>query len=146
MSTPPAEQFFVFGPFLYAIGKALEIIAKDSGRETHPLPVADWAKALGVEKTLDEYHADGCFPLLRGEVDEEYALTCADLSVPVIVADIRAKRDGEPVLMLIDGTHRLRRAFVEGVESLPAYVLTFAESRRIRSTASYGMGRRREFC
>lgn len=137
------DQWFTFGPCEFDIDKALEIIGRDADRPTRTIDVLQWAKMLGVEKTLAEYHAEGVLPMLRGEIDEEYARTKSDLSVPVIVADIRVKQDGEPAHMLIDGTHRLRRAFLEGVLTLPAYVLTFKESRAIRSDVFLGPGRTR---
>jgi hypothetical protein len=142
--TEEDEQVFLFGPFVYNIDKALKIIAADKERPTTPLPVAHWARSLCLEKTLDEYMAEGRIPLLRGELDEEYARTSADLTVPVIVGDLRLKDDGgEPGYMLIDGTHRLRRAYLEGRETLDAYVLTLAETKKIRSSAQYGPSRRR---
>lgn len=141
--TAAPRQYFTFGPFVFDVDKALKIIAKDPDRPVHPVSVAQWAKAIGVEKTLAEYHEGGTLPLLRGEIDEEYARTKADLSIPVIFADISAKKGDEPNYMLIDGTHRLRRAFLEGRDQLDAYVLDFAETRKIRTTARYGPGRRR---
>lgn len=137
------SQCFTFGPFVFNVDKALKIIAKNPDRPTHPVSVAQWARAIGVEKTMEEYHAGGTLPLLRGQVDEEYARNEADLSIPVIFADIRSKKEEEPNYMLIDGTHRLRRAFLEGREHLDAYVLDFEETRSIRSTSHYGPGRTR---
>lgn len=137
-------QYFTFGPFVYDIDKALRIITADPNRDTTPLDVAHWAKSLSVEKSLAEYMAEGRIPLLRGELDEEYARTRADLTIPVIVGDLRLKEDGgDPGFMLIDGTHRLRRAFLEGRESIDAYVLTLAETLKIRSNSYRGPGRTR---
>lgn len=141
--TVAPRQYFTFGPFVFDVDKALKIIATTPDRPTRPVSVTQWAKAIGVEKTLAEYHEGGTLPLLRGEIDEDYARTRADLSIPVIFADISVKKGDEPNYMLIDGTHRLRRAFLEGVEQLDAYVLDFNETRRIRSTSHYGPGRTR---
>lgn len=142
--TEAKGQFFVLGPFVYDIDKALRIIAAGTPRMVTSIPVADWARSLGVDKTMDEHRASGRIPLLRGEVDEEYARTRADLSIPVIVGDLRLKDDDDdPMYMLLDGTHRLRRAFLEGHEHLDAYLLTQKETKRIRSTSHYGPGRTR---
>lgn len=136
-------QYFTFGPFAYDIDKAMKIIAADPDRPTHPVKVAEFARALSLEKSAAEYLEDGVIPLMRGDVDEEYARTQADLSAPVIVADLSLRDEGDPAYMLIDGTHRLRRAVVEKCESLQAYVLTFTETQQIRSTMRYGPGRTR---
>jgi hypothetical protein len=87
--------------------------------------------------------AEGRMPLMRGDIDEEYARTKADLTIPVIVGDLRLKDEGDPGYMLIDGTHRLRRAYLEGRETLQAHVLTLAETKKIRSSSHYGPGRTR---
>lgn len=141
--TENETQYFVFGPFLYDIDKALKIIASTPGRATHPITVSEFARTLGLEKTLDEYRAQGQIPMLRGDVDEEYARTQADLTIPVIIGDLRQRDEGTPAYMLIDGTHRLRRAFLEGREHLDAYVLTLAETKKIRRSSTYGAGRTR---
>jgi hypothetical protein len=63
-----------------------------------------------------------------------------DLTKPVIVAHLLI--DGvEPSPLLIDGTHRLYRAWREGVPQLPAYVLTVAESRQVQEDLRLGPGR-----
>lgn len=141
--TKEPGQYFVFGPFVYDIDQALKIIGNAPDRETHSIRVAEFARSLCLEKTMEEYLANGRIPIMRGDVDEEYARTKADLTIPVIVGDLRLKDEGDPGYMLIDGCHRLRRAFLEGRETLDAYVLTLAETKKIRSTSQYGPGRRR---
>jgi hypothetical protein len=77
------------------------------------------------------------FPIISGpDLDPEYALT-TDLEKPVILATLQA-RGREPEPLLIDGCHRVYRANVEGRATLPAYVLTVAESLAIRSHVRQG--------
>lgn len=61
-----------------------------------------------------------------------------DLTKPVFVATVEA--GGEPAPLFIDGVHRLYRAWREGVATLPAYVLTVAESQQIRHDRLIGGG------
>ncbi|MEV6400935.1 hypothetical protein AB0M39_40190 [Streptomyces sp. NPDC051907] len=136
-------QWFTFGPFLFSIDQALEIIAATPDRQLHTIDVPATARMLSLEKPMAEYLAEGRVPLLRGDVDEDYALTQADLSVPVIMADLAIADDGEPAYMLIDGTHRVRRAYAEGVATLQAYALDRDETRTIRTEATLGPGRTR---
>lgn len=124
-------QYYTFLDFTLDVDKALAIIAKQPDRPLRSVDVKGIARTLCLEKPMDEYLAAGQIPLLRGDVDEEYART-ADLSVPVLMADMARRKGEEPVYMLIDGTHRVRRAYVDGLETLPAYLLDRAEVRRIR--------------
>ncbi|MDJ0463086.1 hypothetical protein [Streptomyces sp. H27-C3] len=130
-------QFYHFGPFIYDVDAALKII-RDVPRpdRLQEIDVAVWARSLGVDKSPEETRQGNTIPLLVGDFDEEYARTQADLSVPLVFADL--SREGEePGYMLIDGVHRLRRASVEGVEKLPVYLLDRAESLRIRDVKFY---------
>ncbi|MFE0774347.1 hypothetical protein [Streptomyces sp. NPDC058861] len=53
-----------------------------------------------------------------------------DLDQPVIIALLEF--DSGPAHLLIDGVHRMYRAMTEGLPTLPAYVLTIAETATIR--------------
>ena len=129
--TPERRQRFQFGPWLFNVNQAKAIIAEQS-RETHTLVVPPWAHFYGLDTP------DGqSFSLFRpsSDFDVGYALT-TDLTEPVIIATLRSRQD-EQFPLLIDGTHRLYHAQVEGVAELPAYVLTVQESLRIREEAHY---------
>lgn len=57
----------------------------------------------------------------------------ADLTHPIVVATLGPKTKDEPAAYLpIDGWHRLARAVRDKVESIPAVLLTAAETDRIR--------------
>lgn len=54
----------------------------------------------------------------------------ANLSIPVIL--ISAKGEDESGQFPIDGWHRIRKALETGVETLPSYILTPEETKKIR--------------
>jgi hypothetical protein len=54
-----------------------------------------------------------------------------DLTQPVFIATLPAA-GGPPCPLLIDGTHRLYKATVDGCTHLPSWVLTEAETLAIR--------------
>jgi hypothetical protein len=136
------RQYFHFGPFVFDVDEALAIIEK-SPREVSHVDIPTTARQLGLEQSDEERMAEikktgqGFVPILRGEVDEQYALTKADLDQPLIFVDLAKGEDEEPAYMMIDGTHRVRRAFVEGVDFLEAYVLTREETLKVRSEKYY---------
>jgi hypothetical protein len=70
------------------------------------------------------------------EFNRRYAMT-TDLEKPVIVATLRSEETGDESPLLIDGTHRLFRAYQDGVAALPAYVLSVEESLSIRRERWY---------
>ncbi|MFE2934948.1 hypothetical protein [Streptomyces sp. NPDC059278] len=127
-----AEEYFELLHHVYDIRAARRLIAADPGRPTQKLPVRETARIYTLDRTREELREQHVIPLI-GRPDEEYALAHADLSVPVIIADVSNTFIGEgPEHTLVDGFHRLRRAFVEGVENLEAYVLNAQESWDIR--------------
>lgn len=124
-SVEQREQRFRFGPWVFDVAGALVIVA-ESPREPRPMPVEPWARFYGITEPVE-----GSIPLFGPrDLDVDYALT-TDLNEPVLIATMRNKAGGEFPL-LIDGAHRLYRAYGEGVEKLPAYVLTADETVTIR--------------
>ncbi len=124
------KQWFQFGRWLFNIDRAQALLV-ESPREAEPLPVLPWARLYGVD-LLDK---PGATPIigLGPNFDRDYAMT-ADLTQPVIVAMLHLPGAGNTQL-LIDGTHRLYRAYQESVPELPAYVLDVAETLAIREDA-----------
>lgn len=72
-------------------------------------------------------------------LDRAYAMT-TDLTKPLIVAQLIITGH-PPSPLLIDGIHRLHRAWREHVPQLPAYLLTAEESRQIQDNTLLGPGR-----
>jgi hypothetical protein len=127
----PRVQRFHFGPWIFRVDKAQAMLA-EARRETSPLPVGQWARFYGLDSTDDL-----AFSILspRQDLDRNYAMT-TDLRDPVVVATLRTL-EGSEFPLLIDGTHRLYHAYMEGVPSLEAYVLNVEESLAIREEAYY---------
>lgn len=123
-----SEQRFVFGGRVFDIDQAQAIIA-ERPRQPGMLPVAPWAQAYGFD-TLDDPHT---VPIIGPGPDfnRDYAMT-TDLNEPAIVATMYSQEHGQDYPLLIDGTHRLYRAYQEGITELPAYVLTVDETLAIR--------------
>jgi len=124
------EQWFQFGGWIFNVDRAQALLAEQP-REPQPLPVLPWARLYGVD-LLDQ---PGTVPVigLGPGFDRAYAMT-TDLSEPLIVATLRTSDHSESPL-LIDGTHRLYRAYQEGIAELPAYVLDIEETLLIRESA-----------
>lgn len=97
------------------------------------MPVTPWARYYRLDSAEDESFS--LFTPLPS-FDRDYAMT-TDLVEPVFVATLR-RSEGEEFPLLIDGTHRLYRAYVEHVAELPAYVLTVDESLAIREDGFIG--------
>ncbi|MDG6108784.1 hypothetical protein Daura_06290 [Dactylosporangium aurantiacum] len=136
-----APQWFHFGPWTFSIDAADALIAARP-RGIQRIDVATWAEAYGLTH-LDEHDRRGVSLIgpASDSFNRAYAMT-TDLAEPVIVATI-ALNGQTPVPLLIDGTHRLYRAWREGVAELPAYLLTVDETRQVQHHALLGPGRTR---
>ena len=114
-------EYFDFMAYTWNIDRARELIAKRK-RNKKPIPV-------NVEEIYNSIRWGG---ILGVRVDEEYALTQADLSKPLIFGLIKLPgekgKKAEWFRLLIDGHHRLYRAMHEGIETLPSYDLTKKEN------------------
>lgn len=82
-----------------------------------------------VEDTIDPREVESMVNSILGvSVDEEYAMSDAvDLTEPVIIGWFDVEDDDGELIrqhLVIDGWHRVYRALEEGVETLPAYMLT----------------------
>jgi hypothetical protein len=121
----PRGQIFLFGAFVFNVDRALATLA-EAPREARPINVADWARFFGFDLSQD----DGIALFAPRHLDPDYAMT-TDLGEPVIIATLRGD-EGREYPLLIDGTHRIYKAYTLGEETLPAYVLDDEESLTIR--------------
>lgn len=123
---PPA-QWFRFGGWVFDVDQAQALLT-ERPREPRPLEVMPWVRQYGLD-LLDESNR---VPILGigPDFDREYAMT-TDLTQPLIVATLHLPGSGDSAL-LIDGTHRLYRAYREHVPELRAYVLNVSESLKVR--------------
>jgi hypothetical protein len=121
--TSPRQEFH-FGTWIFDVTAAEKLIGPD--RRTVPIDVAGWAHAYGLDRDNPS-----TVPLLGPgpEFDREYAMT-TDLSRPLLLATV-PRVSGEPYALLIDGTHRIYKAWREGVPELAAHELTEQETAAI---------------
>jgi hypothetical protein len=119
-------QRFQFGPWLFNIDEAQALIA-EKPREAAVASVPPMAHFYGLDVIGNEGSTSMFTP---AGLDREYAMT-TDLEEPVIIAQLRSTSGGS-FHLLIDGIHRLYRAYAERVDQLPAYVLSVDESLSIR--------------
>jgi hypothetical protein len=128
-------QWFIFGPWLFDVRAAMRLLRR-APRPAQPLPVTLWARAYGL--IPDPGASPHSIPLLDPGpgFDRGYALI-TDLTKPVIIATVPVP-GGPPAALLIDGTHRLYKATVQGRTHLPCLVLTEAETLAIRRRPHLG--------
>jgi hypothetical protein len=131
MTDDQRRQRFVLGPWVFDISAALTLIAANP-RDAQPLNVTAWANAYGLHH-LDNPNpwATNLIGPTSNTLHRAYAMT-TDLTTPVIVAQIPIPGQ-QPAPLLIDGTHRLYRAWREQVPQLPAHLLTPAETDQIKA-------------
>lgn len=92
-------------------------------RYTVRIDVDTWARLYGMDGSPSS-------PIQLGPLfDFEHART-ADLRRPLILVTLVVS-EGDHVQLIADGSHRLYRAYAEGRDSLPAWMLTAAETEAI---------------
>ena len=89
-------------------------------RRTVRIDVDAWARLYGMDGNP---HAS---IMLGPGFDPEHAAT-ANLRRPLILITVTLD-NGDEVELIGDGGHRLYRSFIEGRDSLPAWILTAAET------------------
>ena len=114
----------------YSIPKAL-YLAKDL--ELGSVDVKVWAKSLAIDMPL----RSGPFPMsILSHADDTKALSDAvKLGPPLIILVHSFLYEGktETATILIDGHHRLRRAFLEGVLKLDAILIPAELAEKVKS-------------
>lgn len=109
------EVFYMMGS-AWDVTKAKEIA--DSKKLTS-------LRAANVDKELSGWLNMGVM------VDHDHAMT-VDLSNPIIFAQYVDPTDKTWHGVLIDGYHRVHRAVIDGVLTLPVIILTRKESKQVR--------------
>ncbi|MEV0943982.1 hypothetical protein AB0I90_26860 [Micromonospora wenchangensis] len=138
MTSPRPQQWFHFGPWVFSIHAAEALIAAQP-RDTRPIDVPSWAAAFGLTH-LDEPHRSSVSligPTSDG-LDRVYAMS-TDLAKPIIVAQ-PSVNGHPPAPLLIDGAHRLYRAWRKQMPQLPTWLLTPEETLLIRHNTVLGPG------
>jgi len=101
--TEQGDEYYPNGIFVFNITKMLNYINNNREEfELRIIKIKDHRSGFGV---INEDHI--------GKVD---------ISVPIILAEISPGRYN-----VIDGNHRMEKAYRDGVETIPAYVLTMRQ-------------------
>jgi hypothetical protein len=111
---------------MFNIDRAQALLAEQPRKES-VASVSPMAHFYGLDVIGNEGSTSVFTPM---RLDREYAMT-TDLEEPVIIAQLRTA-SGESFHLLVDGIHRLYRAYAERIDQLPAYVLSVEESLSIR--------------
>lgn len=115
------DEVFCWLHSYYSVSKALFII-KEQNLEAGNLNVADWCKSLG----MDGQRNDNAIHLLNGVQDKDVIQEhIKPKEYPVIIVQHtwgRGKKKDSSTLV-IDGNKRLRRAFLDGIETVKGYFL-----------------------
>lgn len=116
------QQFALIGDTLLDVEAAFHILRTTPRRFAY-IDVDAWARLYGLDGNPRS-------PIRIGPLfDPEHART-ADLRRPLIIVTF-ATGDGQETLLIADGSHRLARAYSEGRDRLPAWILTVAETEAI---------------
>lgn len=141
MTSPRPQQWFHFGPWVFSIHAAETLIAAQP-RPTRLIDVPAWATAFGLTR-LDDPHRRTISLIgpTSDAFDRDYAMT-TDLAKPLIVAQPTVNGH-PPAPLLIDGMHRLYRAWREHVPQLTDWLLTAEETRLVQHDGLLGPGHTR---
>ena len=119
------QQLAVIGDTVLDIEAGFRLL-RAIPRRTVRIDVDAWARLYGMDGNPKA-------PISLGPgFDPEHAAT-ANLHRPLILITL-ALDDGDEVLLIADGSHRLHRGFAEGRDSLSAWILTAAETDAITIT------------
>ncbi len=118
------QKFYRLGARAWDIALA-RYLAEQSKADCSYINVTEWAAAMGFDKPLGAKNL--MFP-----VNDKYALALSkeQLQRPVIVAVVKFGEEKTADQILIDGTHRLRAAFLRGIIELPCYILNQKQARK----------------
>ena len=122
LPTHEGDEIYPNGIFNFSISRILEhIVSGKIDVEKEQINVREWFKSH-----------------IRGSVNEEH-LTTVDVARPVIQAEIRPG-----MFEIIDGNHRMERAYRDGVEFIESYKLKgeqlvpfFADTRGYQAFVEY---------
>src|SRR5213080_4731792 len=126
LTLPESQRHETFRFFMihWDIVRARYLI-QQTNKRLDVLPVAAAARAYGLDKpqTIDS----------AVRVNEQVAMSDAiDTNIPVILALIQGDEGTKPKPILLDGLHRLYKAYREGRETIPCYALTPEEEKLCR--------------
>lgn len=119
------QQLALIGNTVLDIEAAFRLL-RAKPRRTVRIDVTAWARLYGMDGNPNA-------PIRLGSLfDPDHAAT-ANLHRPLILITLTLD-NGEEVQLIADGSHRLYRSYSEGYDSLPAWILTAAETDAITVT------------
>lgn len=116
------EEYFKWLITCYDIAKALFIIQRESLPKGE-INVKVWAEATGLAgEPIDD---DKVIRLFNGVEDRKAMLPHIDTTIPIIIVEhVWGKgKKKETSTLIIDGNHRLRKAFLTKQETIGAYYI-----------------------
>lgn len=123
------QQFALIGDTLLDVEAAFRLL-RAAPRRFVRIDVDSWARLYGLD-------GNPCSPIKVGAVFDPEHAKMADLRRPLILVTF-ITGNGQETFLIADGSHRLARAYSEGRDSLPAWILTAAETKAITVTAPPG--------
>ncbi|RNG34391.1 hypothetical protein EEJ42_05480 [Streptomyces botrytidirepellens] len=120
-----------YGKWVFNIDRAQNLL-EEQPRAVVQTPVADWVARYHLHLLKPGSEGKTWYPIFgpdQSHFSAEHAMQ-TDLDEPVIIATMEF--DGERALLLIDGLHRMYRAMIEDRSTLPAFILTVAETTEVR--------------
>ena len=129
-TVPHAAEEFTYLFMRWNVAKAWTLVAAQAPDGT--IVVDDWARAMFRAPSAEAMLGKSVIYALSVHVDTTWCLdNDVDLTRPILIVSVPLS-DGEPVTIPIDGYHRLWRAWHDGVETLPAIVLTAEQEQEVR--------------
>ncbi|MEY9859773.1 hypothetical protein ABH935_005406 [Catenulispora sp. GAS73] len=125
------QQLAVIGNTVLDIEAAFRLL-RARPRDTVHIDVDAWARLYGM-------NGDPHAPIQLGPLFNRHHAAGADLRRPLILITLTLD-NGDEVQLIADGSHRLYRGYIEGRDSLPAWILTAAETRAITLTHPFQNG------
>lgn len=128
-TVPHEFENFDYFHMRWDVAKAWALVAEQTATDT--INVENFARAM-FGAPSPEAMADKTRIYFGVGVDAAWCIeNDLDLTRPVLVVS-RPLSDGEPITIPIDGYHRLYKAWHDGIESLPAILLTADQERKVR--------------
>ena len=122
------RQLAVIGDTVLDVEAACRLL-RASPRQTVRIDVDAWARLYGMD-------GNPAAPIQLGPLFDPVHAATADLCRPLILITL-VLDDGDEVHLIADGSHRLYRGYIDGLDSLPAWILTAAETDAITVTRPF---------
>ena len=128
-TVPHKVEGFTFLFKSWDVAKAWTLVAEQAPHGT--IVVEEWARAMFRAPSAADMLDKSKIYAMSVHVDTAWCLdNDVDLTRPILIASV--PMSDEMLTIPIDGYHRLWRAWHDGIETLPAIVLTTEQEQEIR--------------